>query len=395
VDLLNFHSSVISTPLQLHHPNPAARATKTQDSRIQSVAALVSLTIPSWRFEILWFPASAIQIFNSVVHVYFQSGSNLVASSQAAPSESSIYSNEVSHSVANVVSASELAIVDSNALNSSHASAMYQRALILEDPIQASRWFHCAAELGNADAVLKIAKQFEPDDCDENSSLEAVSWFRRAAELGEITAMFKLGICYEKGIGVVKDLQQAVVWYRQAADLGHANAMCNLAAVLKNGIGIAKDASAAVSWYQRAAELGHVGAINVIDSINGLEPPSSSVASVSGTKNGIIAAAAKKTKRTRTQWNESYRSSIHQVLKQVHPDKSISKKGMAVVNSIMNDMFVRIASEAGKLAQYNGKSILTSREIQIAVRLLLTGTLSKFAVSDGKKTMIRYRNSSQ
>ena len=86
----------------------------------------------------------------------------------------------------------------------------------------------------------------------------------------------------------------------------------------------------------------------------------------------------KKKKRT-----ESYSIYIYKVLKQVHPDTGISKKGMSIMNSFINDIFERIATEAGKLATYNKKATLSSREIQTAVRLMLPGELAKHAVSEG------------
>jgi len=64
---------------------------------------------------------------------------------------------------------------------------------------------------------------------------------------------------------------------------------------------------------------------------------------------------------------ESYSTYIYKVLKQVHPDTGISKKGMSIMNSFINDIFERIATEAGKLATYNKKATLSSREIQTAV----------------------------
>merc|ERR1712115_599661 len=74
---------------------------------------------------------------------------------------------------------------------------------------------------------------------------------------------------------------------------------------------------------------------------------------------------------------ESYSTYIYKVLKQVHPDTGISKKGMSIMNSFINDIFERIAGEAGKLATYNKKATLSSREIQTAVRLMLPGELAK------------------
>jgi histone H2B len=87
---------------------------------------------------------------------------------------------------------------------------------------------------------------------------------------------------------------------------------------------------------------------------------------------------------------ESYSSYIYKVLKQVHPDTGISKKGMSIMNSFIKDIFERIATEAGKLATYNKKATLSSREIQTAVRLMLPGELAKHAVSEGTKAVTKF-----
>lgn len=87
---------------------------------------------------------------------------------------------------------------------------------------------------------------------------------------------------------------------------------------------------------------------------------------------------------------ESYSSYIYKVLKQVHPDTGISKKGMSIMNSFINDIFERIAGEAGKLATYSKKATLSSREIQTAVRLMLPGELAKHAVSEGTKAVTKF-----
>uniref|UniRef100_A0A7S4JEH3 Core Histone H2A/H2B/H3 domain-containing protein n=1 Tax=Odontella aurita TaxID=265563 RepID=A0A7S4JEH3_9STRA len=92
--------------------------------------------------------------------------------------------------------------------------------------------------------------------------------------------------------------------------------------------------------------------------------------------------AGGKKRRRRT---ESYSSYIYKVLKTVYPDTGISKKGMSVMNSFINDFFERIASEAGKLSTYNKKATLSSREIQTAVRLMIPGELGKHAVSECMK----------
>jgi histone H2B len=112
---------------------------------------------------------------------------------------------------------------------------------------------------------------------------------------------------------------------------------------------------------------------------------------------------------------ESYGTYIYKVLKQVHPGESaevstrhkhasppcfsprplpaetgISKKAMSVMNSFINDLFDRVTGEAGKLARYNKKATLSSREVQTAVRLVLPGELAKHAVSEGTKAVTKF-----
>ncbi|KAH8833670.1 histone-fold-containing protein [Flagelloscypha sp. PMI_526] len=95
----------------------------------------------------------------------------------------------------------------------------------------------------------------------------------------------------------------------------------------------------------------------------------------------------KKRKKSR---KETYSSYIYKVLKQVHPDTGISNKAMAILNSFVNDIFERIATEASKLAQYTKKSTISSREIQTSVRLILPGELAKHAISEGTKSVTKF-----
>ncbi|ABN68428.1 histone 2B [Scheffersomyces stipitis CBS 6054] len=105
------------------------------------------------------------------------------------------------------------------------------------------------------------------------------------------------------------------------------------------------------------------------------------------------ASATDSKKRTKTR-KETYSSYIYKVLKQTHPDTGISQKAMSIMNSFVNDIFERIASEASKLAAYNKKSTISAREIQTAVRLILPGELAKHAVSEGTRAVTKYSSAS-
>ena len=79
---------------------------------------------------------------------------------------------------------------------------------------------------------------------------------------------------------------------------------------------------------------------------------------------------------------------------QVHPTVGVSKKGMSILNSFVNDIFERICGEAGKLTRLSKKATLSSREVQTAVRLVLPGELAKHAVSEGTKAVTKFTSSS-
>ncbi|KAE8794759.1 Histone H2B.2 [Hordeum vulgare] len=90
---------------------------------------------------------------------------------------------------------------------------------------------------------------------------------------------------------------------------------------------------------------------------------------------------------------ETYKIYIFKVLKQVHPDIGISSKAMSIMNSFVNDIFEKLAGESAKLARYNKKPTVTSREIQTSVRLVLPGELAKHAVSEGTKAVTKFTSS--
>ncbi|VAH08121.1 histone H2B.11 [Triticum dicoccoides] len=101
----------------------------------------------------------------------------------------------------------------------------------------------------------------------------------------------------------------------------------------------------------------------------------------------------KKAKKKAKKSVETYKIYIFKVLKQVHPDIGISSKAMSIMNSFINDIFEKLAQEAAKLARYNKKPTITSREIQTSVRLVLPGELAKHAVSEGTKAVTKFTSS--
>ncbi|GBG65727.1 hypothetical protein CBR_g52321 [Chara braunii] len=102
----------------------------------------------------------------------------------------------------------------------------------------------------------------------------------------------------------------------------------------------------------------------------------------------VVKEGGKKKKMKKS--TETYKMYIYKVLKQVHPDTGISSKAMSIMNSFVNDIFEKLAAESSRLARYNKKPTITSREIQTAVRLILPGELAKHAVSEGTKAVTKF-----
>ncbi|CAO2185668.1 unnamed protein product [Urochloa humidicola] len=112
-----------------------------------------------------------------------------------------------------------------------------------------------------------------------------------------------------------------------------------------------------------------------------------------GKSAGKEGSEGKKGKKKAKKSVETYKIYIFKVLKQVHPDVGISSKAMSIMNSFINDIFEKLAGEAAKLARYNKKPTITSREIQTSVRLVLPGELAKHAVSEGTKAVTKFTSS--
>merc|ERR1711907_73916 len=92
----------------------------------------------------------------------------------------------------------------------------------------------------------------------------------------------------------------------------------------------------------------------------------------------------------RRRRNETYSLYVYKVLKQVHPEVGISRRAMNVINSLMNDTFDRLCSEAANLVRVSNKRTMSARSVQSAVQLLLPGELAKHAVSEGTKAVTKF-----
>lgn len=104
-------------------------------------------------------------------------------------------------------------------------------------------------------------------------------------------------------------------------------------------------------------------------------------------------AAAGGMKRRRHKNTDRYSTSLYKVMKQVHPECSISKKSMAILNSVMNEARECLRTEARTCMSVDKRQTLSDKDVQTAVRLCLSGELAKHAVSEGSKAVMKYSGS--
>ena len=109
-----------------------------------------------------------------------------------------------------------------------------------------------------------------------------------------------------------------------------------------------------------------------------------------GAKGGKKAAKKIKSNKKRRKGKESWKIYIYKVLKQVSPDMGMSGKGMNTLDSLVDDLFERIADEANKVVRYAKTNTLDSRAIQTGVRVVIPGELCKHAVSEGAKAVTKF-----
>lgn len=95
-------------------------------------------------------------------------------------------------------------------------------------------------------------------------------------------------------------------------------------------------------------------------------------------------------KKNRKKNFQSFSLYIFKVLKSIANDIGISRKGMNVLNSLVTDMFEKIALEGSKLVRYSKKKTLSSNDIQTAVKLLLPADLGNHAIMEASKAISKF-----
>lgn len=101
---------------------------------------------------------------------------------------------------------------------------------------------------------------------------------------------------------------------------------------------------------------------------------------------------AKKIKKGPNPRKPVYGSYIHQVMKQIDGNVSISSEAMLVVDGLVVDLEERLRTKSLKMAKYDQKSTLKSRHVKAAVNNMFRGDLMRCAVAEGEKALAKFES---
>lgn len=115
-----------------------------------------------------------------------------------------------------------------------------------------------AAEAGNTDAQVLLARIFLAGYDGQKSVSEGASWLKKAANEGDVWSQVTLGRHFLTGEGVMQDFVAAIHLFEQAAASKEYNrsvweAQYLLGVAYEQGLGVQKDLVKAHAWYNIAA----------------------------------------------------------------------------------------------------------------------------------------------
>lgn len=130
---------------------------------------------------------------------------------------------------------------------------------------KAIEYLEQAANLGNKEAMMKIANCYYNGWGVEYNVYEAYKWFEQLANLDDDSACYALGNICSNSIEE-PDYSEAVHWYFEAINLGNIPAYYQLGHCYEYGLGVEVDNETAQEYYLEAALAGYENAREAIDS---------------------------------------------------------------------------------------------------------------------------------
>ena len=124
----------------------------------------------------------------------------------------------------------------------------------------------------DADAFLKLGKEYHSGENIKRNHKRAVYWFYQAVLLQNSCAMYYLGECYQRGQGIKDSSAMALYWYEQGAAQKNPStqAICALGDFYCYGEGANADILRAADLYLKAARKEDIRTANSIEDVRGI-----------------------------------------------------------------------------------------------------------------------------
>ena len=127
---------------------------------------------------------------------------------------------------------------------------------VIQNVVEATRWFHKAADGGHVLAQAKLGDiYFHGRSAPASVSPEGTV----SEEDGSVKAAGLLGRLFPAGLSVPQDYSEAAKWNLLAAEAGDTHSQLRRAYQCASGLGVDKDYAEAKRWFAAAAEKGHDG----------------------------------------------------------------------------------------------------------------------------------------
>ena len=130
------------------------------------------------------------------------------------------------------------------------------------DHTQALEWLTRAGDAGHARAISELAASQLRQAANAENSAQSLHWVKRAAEGGNRDCMLLLARAYRDGEqGLARDFKQMLRWALRASAAHSPEAMRIVSDAYALGQGVAQNPSRALIWLRRAAAAGDAAAI--------------------------------------------------------------------------------------------------------------------------------------
>ncbi len=145
-------------------------------------------------------------------------------------------------------------------LSSLTINALYNLGLFYDaddDKTKVFEYMKRAADLGDADAQIRIGYMYEKGIGVEQNYEKAVENYKKGAEQGSDYGFFNLGVLSLEGHGLKQSYENGIIYMSQSALMGHDLGFWGLGELYRDGEGVKKDNNMAADFFHKAAEMGN------------------------------------------------------------------------------------------------------------------------------------------